>query len=208
MTTDTPPTMRRIGEVIEASSTSWVAGAYQLLDAPPFGSLVRASCHADGLWIYGLVYDIRTGSREPGGRAMVRGGRRYDGAEFYDHQIYSEHPDLAAVLQTEWSALVVGYERDGRIVHYLPPQPPTVHYSAYACDEQTVRRFTAQCDFFRIVLNTSLVPAEDLLGTAIRQAAALHPNRRDYELCAGRELARMLRDNYDRLRTIVRMMAE
>jgi hypothetical protein len=206
--TDIPPTMRRIGEVIEASSTAWVTGAYQLLDAPPFGSLVRASCHAADLWIYGLVYDIRTGSREPGGRAMVRGGRRYDGAEFYDHQIYSEHPDLAAVLQTEWSALVVGYERDGRIVHYLPPQPPTVHYSAYACDAATVRRFTAQCDFFRIVLNTSLVPAEDLLGTAIRQAAALHPDRRDYELCAGRELARMLRDNYDRLRTIVRMMAE
>ena len=205
---ETVSTPRRIGEVIEASSTAWVTGAYQLLDAPAFGSLIKAGCHESDLEVYGLVYDIRTGSREPGGRAMVRGGRRYDGSEFYDRQIYSEHPDLAAVLQTEWSALVVGYERDGRMVHYLPPQPPTVHYSVYACDSATVRRFTAQCDFFRIVLNTSMVSAEDLLGTAIRHAAALQSNRRDYEICAGRELARLLHDNYGRLRTIVRMMGD
>lgn len=199
-------TDRRIGEVIEASSTMWVTGAYQLLDAPPFGSLVRAGCHDSNLCVYGLVYDIRTGGREPGGRAMVRGGRRYDGLEFYDDQIYTEHPDLAAVLQTECSALVVGYERDGRIIHYIPPQPPTVHYSVYACDDAAVRRFTFNCDFFRIVLSTNVAPADDLLGTAIRNAAALHANRRDYELCAGRELARQLRDNYDRLRTIVEML--
>ncbi len=196
----------RIGEVIEASSTTWITGAYQLLNAPAFGSLIQATCHASDLLIYGLVYDIRTGSREPGGRAMVRGGRRYDGSEHYDAAIYDEHPDLTAVLQTEWSALIVGYERAGRIVHYLPPQPPTVHYSVYACDDLAVRRFTAQCDFFRIVLSTTVVPADDLLGTAIRYASALQADRREYELCAGRELARFLRDDYDRLRTILRML--
>ena len=195
----------RIGEVIEASSTSWTTAAYQLLEAPPFGALIRAVCRDADLLIYGLVYDIHTGSRDPGGRAMVRGGRRYDGSEVYDEDIYAEHPDLNAVLQTEWRALVIGYERAGQIIHYLPPQPPTVHYSVYACDEDAVRRFTAHCDFFRIVLATNVAPADDLLGTAIRRAAALQVNRREYELCAGRELARFLRDDYDRLRTIIRM---
>lgn len=197
---------QRVGEVIEASTISWVTGAYRLLDAPAFGSLVRASCHESGLWVYGLVYDIRTGSREPGGRAMVRGGRRYDGQEFYDGAIYDEHPDLAAVLQTEFSALVVGYERAGRLVHYLPPMPPTVHYSVYGCDAATVQRFTATCDFFRTVLHTTVAPADDLLGTAIRRAARLQADRQAYELCAGREVARLLRDDYDRLRTILRMI--
>jgi hypothetical protein len=181
------PVAQRIGEVIEASTISWVSGAYRLLDAPPFGSLVRANCHEVGLSIYGLVYDIRTGSREPGGRAMVRGGRRYDGQEFYDGAIYAEHPDLAAVLQTEFSALIVGYDRADRLVHYLPPQPPTVHYSVYTCDSLTVQRFTTSCDFFRMVLSTNVAPADDLLGTAIRLAARLQPDRQAYEVCAGRE---------------------
>lgn len=199
---------QRVGEVIEASTLQWVTGAYQLLFAPPFGTLIQAGCHETGLLIYGLVYDIRTSSREPGGRALVRGGPRYDGQEFYDHDIYNAHPDLAAVLQTEWSALVVGYERDGRIYHSLPPQPPTVHYSVYACAELATRRFTASCDFFRTVLMTSVAPADDLLGAAIRQVAQLHADRRAYHLCAGRELARLMRDDYDRLRTILHMFID
>lgn len=199
-------TEQRIGEVIEASSTQWTTGAYELLNAPPFGSLIKAGCYDNDLCIYGLVYDIRTGSRDLGGKAMVRGGRRYDGSEFYDGQIYSEHPDLAAVLQTEWSALVIGYERSGRIIHYLPPQPPTVHYSVHLCDDDTVQRFTQHCDFFRMVLHANLPIADELLGTAIRHAAALQDNRREYELYAGRELARLLRDDYDRLRVLVRML--
>lgn len=199
--------MQHIGEVIEASSTMWVTGAYALLNAPPFGALIKAGCHESDVCIYGLVYDIRTGSREPNGRAMVRGGRRYDGSEFYDDQIYSEHPDLAAVLQTEWSALIVGYKYNDRINYHLPPQPPTVHYSVDLCDEHDLAEFTASCDYFRMVLKSPAVPSEDLLGTTLRHAAELQTNRHAYELKAGRELARILRDDYDRLRTIVRMFA-
>ena len=66
-------TTQRIAEVIESSTVGFTAGAYELLDAPPFGSLVRAQSRAAGSAVYGLVYDIRTGSREPGGRATIRG---------------------------------------------------------------------------------------------------------------------------------------
>ena len=65
----------RIGEVIEANTIGFTAGAYELLAAPPFGALVRAQTREQDLSVYGLVYDIRTGSKEPGGRAMVRGRR-------------------------------------------------------------------------------------------------------------------------------------
>ena len=113
----------RIGEVIESTSTSFTAGAYELLEAPPFGALVRAQARAEDMAVYGLVYDIRTGSKEQGGRALVR-GRTYSGRDLYDAEIYHEHPDLAEVLQTEFTAITVGFIAHGQIYQYLAPQPP------------------------------------------------------------------------------------
>src|ERR1044071_5640468 len=118
----------RIGEVIESTTTSFTAGAYELLAAPPFGALIRAQARVEHMAIYGLVYEIRTGSKEPGGRALVR-GRTYAGRELYDAEIYREHPDRAEVLKTEFSAITVGFVEGHRVPQYLPPQPPPVHYS-------------------------------------------------------------------------------
>lgn len=195
--------MQRIGEVIESSTTRFTAGAYELLTAPPFGSLIRAQTRTEGMAVYGLVYEIRTGSKEPGGRAVVR-GRTYSGAELYDAEIYHEHPDLAEVLQTEFSALTVGFCESGQIYQYLPPHPPPVHYSVYECDLDELVRFSAGCDFFRSVLFASHVPSDELLAAAIRAAARAHGADRSYLVRAGREAASLLKDDYDRLTALLR----
>src|SRR5215207_8614869 len=147
----------RIGEVIESTSTSFTSGAYELLAAPPFGALVRAQARAEDMAIYGLVYDIRTGSKEPGGRALVR-GRTYSGRDLYDAEIYHEHPDLAEVLQTEFSAITVGFIEGRQIHQYLPPQPPPVHYSVYECAGAELVGFTESADFFRTLLFAYQIP--------------------------------------------------
>jgi hypothetical protein len=195
----------RIGEVIESTTTQFTAGAYQLLATPPFGALVRAQARARQIAIYGLVYDIRTGSKEPGGRAMVR-GRTYTGVELYDDEIYQEHPDLAEVLQTEFSAIIVGFSEDGQIYQYLPTHPPPVHYSVYECDTAELVRFSAATDFFRTVLFTPHIPSDELLAAALRAAARARPTDegREYLLRAGRETASLLKDDYDRLTAILR----
>lgn len=195
--------MQRIGEVIESSTTRFTAGAYELLAAPPFGALVRAVTRSEGVAVYGLVYEIRTGSKEPGGRAVVR-GRTYSGRELYDEEIYFENPDLAEVLQTEFSALTVGFVEDGQIFQYLPPQPPPVHYSVYECDGAELARFSMGCDFFRGVLFAGQAPSDELLAASIRAAARARPDGRDYLVWAGRELAGLLKDDYDRLAAILR----
>jgi hypothetical protein len=198
--------MPRIGEVIESNTTLFIAGAYELLQAPPFGALVRAQARAEGAAIYGLVYDIRTGSKEPGGRAVVR-GRTYAGRELYDAEIYHEHPDLAEVLQTEFSAVTVGFNEAGRMYQYLPPHPPPVHYSVYVCEPDELRQFCEQSDFFRAVLHAYQLPADELLAATIRSAARTQPDReaeRDFLVRAGRELALLLKDDYDRLNAILR----
>jgi hypothetical protein len=195
--------MQRIGEVIETSTTRFTAGAYALHTAPPFGGLVRAQSLDAAMAVYGLVYEIRTGSKEPGGRAVVR-GRTYTGRELYDAEIYHEHPDLAEVLQTEFAALTVGFHEAGRIFHYLPPQPPPVHYSVYPCDADEVVAFSQTSDFFRSVLFAAQIPSDELLAAAIRHAARARHDPRAYLVDAGREVASLLKDDYDRLNALLR----
>ena len=194
----------RIGEVIESTTTGFTSGAYELLQAPPFGALVRAQARAEDMAVYGLVYDIRTGSKEPGGRALVR-GRTYSGRELYDAEIYHEHPDLAEVLQTEFSAITVGFVQGGRIYQYLPPQPPPVHYSVYECGDDELIGFSEHTDFFRTLLFAYQIPSDELLAAVIRAAArARGAGEREYLVYAGREVASLLKDDYDRLTAILR----
>jgi HAS barrel domain len=196
----------RIGEVIESTTTSFTAGAYELLQAPPFGALVRAQARSEAMAVYGLVYDIRTGSKEPGGRALVR-GRTYSGRELYDAEIYHEHPDLAEVLQTEFSAITVGFVDGGEVHQYLPPQPPPVHYSVYECRDAELAQFTEATDFFRTLLFAYQIPSDELLAAVIRASArarAAVGDERAYLVHAGREVASLLKDDYDRLTAILR----
>lgn len=190
----------RIGEIIESNTTSFIAGAYELHQAPPFGALVRAEGR-DGCAAYGLIYNIETTSREMGGRALVRGR---DG--MYDGDIYLENPDLEAVLQTEFRALIVGYCDGPSIRQHLPAFPPPTHYSVYLCDDDELRRFTERLQFCRTVLQAGDVPREELLSAMLRRAAAAWPDPRAFLINAGRNLAVLLRDDHARLLSIVEGM--
>ena len=190
----------RIGEIIESNTTSFVAGAYELLNAPPFGALVRAEGR-DGCAAYGVVYNIETTSREMGGRAIVRGREG-----MYDADIYLENPDLESVLQTEFHALIVGYCDGPTIRQHLPSHPPPTHYSVYLCDGDELRRFTDRLHFCRTVLNAADVPQEELLAATLRQAAAVQSDPRAFLVAAGRSLAMLLREDHPRLLAILEGM--
>ncbi len=187
----------RIGEILESNTTSFVAGAYQLLHAPPFGALVRAEGR-DGCAAYGLVYNIETTSREMGGRALVRGREG-----MYDEDIYLENPDLEAVLQTEFRALIVGYCDGPTIRQHLPAYPPPIHYSVHLCDQEELRGFSARLQFCRTVLQAADVPQEELLAATLRQAAACWPDSHAFLVAAARSLAVLLREDHARLLAIV-----
>ena len=187
----------RIGEIIESNTTTFVAGAYRLHEAPPFGALVRAEGR-DACAAYGLVYNIETTSREMSGRALVRGREG-----MYDAAIYAENPDLEAVLQTEFRVLIVGYCDGPAIRQHLPAYPPPTHYSVYLCDGEELRRFTERLQFCRTVLQAAEVPQEELLAATLRQAAACWPDPYAFLLGAGRTLAMLLREDHARLLAIV-----
>src|SRR3712207_6396569 len=121
--------MGPIGEIVETSVAEFTAQACRFGVAPPFGGFVKVELPA---WtVYGLVYAIRSGSVDPGGRPVMRGRD-----EVRDQQIYDENPDLEQVLRTEFAALAIGFDdaatRDS-FRPYLPPQPPPLHWSVREC---------------------------------------------------------------------------
>lgn len=188
----------KVGEVIEASTTEFVAESYRLHEAPPFGSFVRASDGA--VHIYGLVCHTRTGSLEPGRRPMARGENETD-----EEDIYRRHPELPELLRTEFTAAVVGFREGEAVRQYLPPRPPRLHGFVYVCSPEETRAFTQRLDFLPTLLAASLKGSVDeLIGAALRQASLARGGDREFLVAAGKEVARLLAHDPNRLSAILR----
>src|SRR5437762_2546647 len=124
------------GEVIESSTTEFIAQARQLDGAPPLGAFVQVATD-DGPTIVGVVAHVQTTGIDPGAKAIMRG---HD--EVRDELIYEENPDLPLVLRTTFRALVVGFAQSGSVYQFLPPRPARLHYSVLPCTPAAVRTFT------------------------------------------------------------------
>jgi hypothetical protein len=194
----------RIGEVVEASTTDFLAQSYTLYDAPPFGALVRAGPPAaGGEAIYGVVYRTETQSIDPGRRPIARGR---DLAS--EDDLYRDNPQLPKLLRTDFRALTVGFGQDGHVHQYLPARPPRVHGFVYLCTPEEVIRFTQSLDFFQIIVAAGLgVPADELLAAVAREASAARGGGdEDFLLAAGERLVALLGDDLQRLTAALRRM--
>ena len=190
-----------VGEIIDTSVAQFAAQACSFGVAPPFGGFVKVLLPERA--IYGLVYAIHSGSLEPGGRPVIRGR---DGLR--DAEIYRTNPDLEQVLRTEFAALVVGFEEDGRWRAYLPPSPPPLHWSVYECSAVDTARLTDGLDYFRTVLAAPDVPADALLAANVRLARDARSGDHLFAVRAGRELATLLKHDYPRLTAILRTLSD
>ncbi|HTD80481.1 MAG TPA: hypothetical protein VK898_22785 [Chloroflexota bacterium] len=192
-----------IGEVVESSTTEFLAQALELDSAPPFGAFVEVAAD-EALTIYGVVAHVQTAGIDPGSRAIMRGH-----GDVRDERIYAENPDLPLVLRTTFRALVVGFaEHAGKVYQFLPPRPPRLHYSVFTSQASTVRDFTRELDYLQALLNATDVPVDELLAANLRYTAAEYPDGGDFLQQAGRELAQLLRADYGRLTAILRRCLE
>lgn len=188
----------RIGEVIEASTAHFLAQAYELYQAPPFGSLVETQ--AGEVEIYAIASNAATTSIDPGRQPIARGRELEDEA-----QIFRENPQLTQLLHTTFEALVVGYRSEAKIHHYLPPSPARVHSFVYLCGEEELRAFTHSFDFLSLLLGYRLAsPVDELAAAFLRQAALAWGGDRDFLVRAGKELTLFLGREPQRLEAILR----
>jgi hypothetical protein len=186
----------KIGEVIEASTGEFMAQCYELHQPPPFGSLIKA--REGEVEIYGVVSRAETTSIEPGRRPIARGREEDD-----EEDIYRASPQLARLLRTDFTALVVGHEEGQKLHHYLPPRPAKIHSFVYLCDAEEVEKFSQSLDFLSILVGVGL-QADELIAASLRHAAAAHRDPGDFLIRAGRELAVLLGGETNRLNTILR----
>jgi hypothetical protein len=187
----------RAGEIIEASTTEFVAQSYELYDLPPLGALVKTD---DGTTeSYGIVYHALTESIEPGRRPLARGKD-----EPSPEAVYRANPQLASLLRSEFSAIVVGHWRDGKLLHYLPPAPARIHGFVFRCSPEEIRKFSASLSFLDVLLGTTLpMPVEEVSGAALRLMAEASDDGHAFLLAAGKELAVKLSGDFNRLRSVL-----
>ena len=189
--------MQRVGEVIEASTTDFVAQCYELYQSPPLGSLVKTTDLP--VELYGIVCSATTTSLEPGRRPIARGKD-----EASEEEIYRSSPQLLKLLRSEFTALVVGHRENEKLYHYLPPKPARIHSFVYLCSPDEVKEFSQSFDFLNILLNTRLpVPADELVAASLRQMSQAYEDRHAFLVAAGKELAILLGGEFNQLKAIL-----
>ncbi|MBA7639324.1 hypothetical protein ES703_46982 [subsurface metagenome] len=189
--------MERVGEVIEASTTDFVAQCYELYQLPPLGSLVKTIDLP--VELYSIVYNATTTSLEPGRRPIARGKD-----EASEEEIYRSSPQLLKLLRSEFSALVVGHKEGDKLYHYLPPKPARLHSFVYLCPAEEVKEFSQSFDFLNILINTHLpVPVDELVAACLRQMSQVYEDRHAFLVAASKELAILLSGEFNQLKAIL-----
>jgi len=192
--------MDRVGEIIEASTTDFVAECYELYQSPPLGSLVKTILPLEGpVELYGIVYHATTSSLEPGRRPIARGKD-----EASEEEIYRSSPQLLKLLRSEFSALVVGHKEGDKLHYYLPPKPARIHGFVYLCSPDEIKEFSQSFNFLSILINTHLpVSVEEIVAASLREMSQVYEDSHTFLVAAGKELAMLLGGDFSRLKTIL-----
>ncbi len=188
--------MEKVGEVIEACTTDYVAQCYELYKTPSLGTLVKAG----DLPVYGIVASAATESIDPGRRPIARGKD-----EPSEEGIYRTSPQLMRLLRSEFSVLAIGYRQGNKIYHYLPPQPVPIHSFVHILTPEEIKDFSSSLGFLPVLLknNRFQVDAGELTGAAIREMSRVQDDPHAFLVAAGKELAQLLRGNYITLKTVL-----
>ncbi len=189
----------RIGEIIETSSTGFVAESFALNRPPPLGSLVVVSLPVQAMELYAVVTYGQTVGLDPGRRAVRRSTE-----EVFDEAIYHEHPELRHTLRTEFGTALVGYLADGQVWQRLPPQPPPLHFSVQTVNVEEIQRFTDYLLYFRLLLSYSgPVSPLQVLAANVREVYRQRGSDRAWLEAAAREIAALLKDDHKALLTVL-----
>jgi hypothetical protein len=205
-TAQTPPQTLRsaqgdiiIGQVVRADIAGFTAGC-PLHQTPPLGSLLKVT---DGGAVFAVVCDARTESID--GRPPVA---RLSGET--DLESYLEkHPHLRHLLQTTCDAVVVGHQEGSQVRHYLPSAPAPLFSPVRLCSSDETAGFSQELDFLKLLL-ASPTHADETTAACLRLAAAARGgsasdgDARAFLVRAGKELARLLGAEPQRLTSILR----
>jgi hypothetical protein len=190
----------KIAEIIESTTTGYIAECYELYCLPTFGAMVKT---IDGQTvIFGVVSQAGTSSIEPGRRPVARGKD-----EPTEEAVYESSPQLLKLLRSEFSVLTVGHAVDGKIFQYLPPKPARIHAFVHPCTSDEVKGFGQSFEFLSLLVNESdRVPPEELVAAVLRELSRVQDNPRGFLVAAGKALTAIMGKDYQRLKATLERM--
>jgi len=190
-----------IGSVLRASTVGFVCGTRsQDIIHPSFGAFVSTYHPQNGeIEVIGLIHAISIDD-DPLVRQLILANNMPNAA------VRDQRENR--MVPVEISVVNVGFIQYDTVFHNLPPRPPLSLDPVHLCDDECIRRFTENLDFLRLVLNTSEVPAEELLAASLIHAARARPKSERYEFMvyAGRRLAGLLSHDLPRLQHLLRLI--
>jgi len=196
---------KRVGEIISSNTTSFLAQCIKedsstltLPQAPYFGSFVKSCGEELGFDIIAIVHEISTGSIDSVHRPTAMNLSR--------EELRYKQPQIFDLLRTDFSSIIIGYIQNGKIYQSIPPHPPQIHDFVHACDSKEINFITENLDFFRTLLNFGTNLCDELITSSIKNAYIARGCNREFLINAGRELSNCLKDNYDRLSSILRKL--
>jgi hypothetical protein len=190
----------KIGEVIETRSAEFTAQCYKLDQAPALGSLIKTGDKA--CEIYGVVYNVETHGLEPGRRVVAR-GENLEAEE----DIFTANPQLYRLLATDFQVVIVGHAEEKRCHQYLPSKSASIHSFVHTCSPEEIRAFTQSLDFLTLILNAKIpVQVDEVIGACLRNASSTHHDPDAFLIKAGKELARMLGRDINRLNSLLKRL--
>ncbi|MDE2730865.1 MAG: hypothetical protein OXI38_05695 [Bacteroidota bacterium] len=184
-----------IGEVVAAGTGEFTAELFREAQVPGLGSWVQVE-QEDMSSVFGLVCQVEMGPYDQN-RCPV--ALRRTAAE-----LQQEMPHVLELLRTTFRVIVCAHRsRQGDLRQSLPLRPVQIHQFAFACDDEWVRRLGEPYDYLRILVSRQDIPIDEVLVAVLRGIAASHGGY-DEVVRAGRALSRLLRDDHERLQSILR----
>lgn len=188
-----------IGEVVEAASTRFVVNCHQLDEPPSLGSLVIA--HHGAIDVYAIVSAARTTSIDPGRQVMSLGTAAADESE-----LRNEHPELEQLLRTDCDCQTVGYRQGERLLQRLPARPPRIHTFVREATSPELRAFFQELAFLPALLALETPGQDEALAAALRLGSEALVERDAFLVRAGKELARLLATDAQRLERLLALL--
>jgi hypothetical protein len=185
-----------VGRVLRSSTTGFDCGTHstRLGERHSFGAFVEVPiANSNMIYAIGLIYAVRVDD-DPLVAELVR-------ADTVEENVLRDQRENR-LIPVEISVINVGWRDNVRTVAGLAPRPPMSLSDVVSCAPEVVRDFVDKHDFFRIVLNASEVPSDDLVAASLRYAAAAayeESEREAFFTDSGRKIVRLLGNDLKRL---------
>jgi hypothetical protein len=192
-----------IGRVLRASTQGFVVGCQvRHLSTPSFGCLVKAQPVDAREVIFGLIYNMNVDD-DPLVRRLILADNQPEAVINDQRQ--------NRLLPIEMSVLAVGYRREDRYYHGLPPRPPLNLDPVLLCDNSVeIVRFTDRLGYLRLILRAVDlgVPVDQLLVAHIQDIYGQRGGDSAWAAAVIGELVELLRSDYDTLVPVLEAIGE